>query len=79
MMTQVTPDHERVTAVMTSHMSSGENFDGAILIGIYPSSPGEVWVEMQGRRTNIQVSDVDAFCKQLKRAAKLAAAQEPQQ
>ncbi len=67
---------EVCTAVMTSHMESGENFDGAISIGYYPSSSQEIWIESKGQRTNIQLSDVDAFCKQLKRAAKLAKAQE---
>ena len=71
-MTEIAPDAERVTAVLTSHMGSGEDFEGAIVIGIYPNSMTEIWIESHGQRTNIQCSDVDVFCKQLKRAKKIA-------
>jgi hypothetical protein len=63
---------ESVTAVITSHMETGENFDGAIVIGVYPEDLDEIWIETQGVRTNIQVADIPAFCKQLKRAGQIA-------
>ena len=72
MLTEFTPSAEHCTAVITSHMGTGENFEGAIAVGYYPGSPGEIWMETHGVRSNIQLADVDAFCKQLKRAAKLA-------
>lgn len=71
-MTEFDSESETVTAVLTSHMESGENYEGAIVIGIYPENKAEVWIEAHGERTNIQCEDVDAFCKQLKRAKKLA-------
>jgi hypothetical protein len=76
MMTEIAPDFETVTAVLTSHLESGEDFEGAILIGYYPSNNDEVWIESHGQRTTIQCSDVDALCKQLKRAKRIAMEQE---
>jgi hypothetical protein len=75
MMLEVAPASERVTAVITSHMGTGENFDGAIVIGIYPTSRDEIWIEFRGQRANVQLEDVDDLCKQLKRAKKRAAEQ----
>jgi hypothetical protein len=72
MMTEMHPDLESVTAVLTSHMESGENFDGAISLGFYSGQRAEVFIQAQGVTINIQCADVDAFCKQLKRAKKLA-------
>ncbi len=63
---------ENVTATMTFHLESGEGFDGPLSIGTYPSSPGEVWIEIDGSRRNIPAEDIDVFCKQLKRAARIA-------
>lgn len=76
MMTELSPFADRCTAVMTSHLDSGENFEGAILFGVYPDNQLEIWILAAGVRTNINVTDVDAFCKQLKRAAKIAREQE---
>lgn len=64
---------EICTAVMTSHMESGENYDGAITVGHYGDT-GEIWIGFHGERVNINVTDVDALCKQLKRAKALALA-----
>lgn len=75
-MTEIAANGERVTAVLTSHTEGGENYDGAILIGIYPGANSEIWVELHGARANIQCSDIDALCKQLKRAKKIAQEQE---
>lgn len=78
MLTEFTPTAEHVTAVITSHMDSGENFDGAITIGYYPESQGEVWIiRHEGHTLNVQLADVDDFCRQLKRAKKMAAEQKP--
>ena len=71
MLIEFMPSAEHCTAVITSHLDSGENFDGAIAIGYYPGST-EIWMQAQGVRVNIQSADVDVFCKQLKRAAKIA-------
>lgn len=72
MMNELDPGSEKVTAVLTSHLDSGENYDGAILIGVYPDNRTEIWLESREGRVNVQCSDVDAFCKQLKRAKKIA-------
>ncbi len=63
------------TAVMSSHLETGENFDGAISIGHY-NVGGEIWIEAKGMRMNIQAADVDTLCKQLKRAKSMAASTE---
>lgn len=62
---------ETCTAVITSHLETGENFDGAITIGHY-DSPDEIWIQARGVTVSINVTDVDALCKQLKRAKALA-------
>lgn len=72
MLAEISPATERVTAVLTSHMATGENFDGAVLIGVYPESKEEVWIEHGGHRWNPQIEDIAAFCKQLKRAGQIA-------
>lgn len=72
MLTELDPDSERVTAVITSHMETGENFDGAILIGVYPENRDDVWIEFHDKRANVRCTDVDTFCKQLKRAKAIA-------
>ena len=64
---------ETCTAVMTSHLETGENFDGAIAIGHY-GNPDEIWIQARGATVSINVTDVDALCKQLKRAKALALA-----
>jgi hypothetical protein len=67
---------ERVTAVITSHLESGENYDGAIVIGFYPKNNAEVFIQAQGITINVALEDVDDLCRQLKRAKKIAAGQE---
>jgi hypothetical protein len=76
MITEFSPGAEQCTAVLTSHMDTGENFEGAISIGIYPDVQNEIWFEFKGHRINIQCVDVPTLCKQLKRAAKIATEQE---
>lgn len=63
---------EKVTAVLTSHMESGENFEGAILIGVYLGSQDEIWIQNSGHRFNLRCADVPTFCKLLKTAAQIA-------
>jgi hypothetical protein len=75
-MTQLTPSSEQVTAVLTSHLATGENFDGAILIGIYPGQKDEIWIRAHGVTINVQLPDVEDLCKQLRRAKKMAGEQE---
>lgn len=48
MLTQFEPNTERVTAVITSHLESGENFDGAIAIGVYPQNDAEIFIQASG-------------------------------
>jgi hypothetical protein len=72
MLTELAPNSERATAVITSHLESGENFDGAIVIGVYPENETEIWIESQGTRIAVMCGDVDSLCKQLKRAKKIA-------
>lgn len=75
MLTEFTESSERVTAVITSHLESGENFDGAIVIGFYPQNNMEVFIQAQGIVINVALGDVDDLCRQLKRAKKIAAAE----
>lgn len=75
MLIEFAPTADHVTAVMTSHLQTGENFDGAIVIGFYPESTIEIFVRTQGVTINVQLADVDDLCRQLKRAKKLAAEQ----
>lgn len=69
--TQFVIDSEVCTATMTSHLASGENFYGPISVGFYPGA-AEVWIQNEGHTINIQAEDVDQFCRELKRAKKLA-------
>lgn len=66
-------NNETCTAVITSHLESGENYDGAVSIGHYADAP-EIWIAANGSRFHLQLVDVDVFCKQLKRAKTLAVA-----
>lgn len=75
MITEISDSAERVTAVMTSHMPDGVNFDGAIVIGFYPENDKEVFIRAQAITINVQLGDVDDLCRQLKRAKKIAAEQ----
>jgi hypothetical protein len=75
MLTEFNPSTEHVTAIITSHLTTGENFDGAIAIGIYPENSAEVWIQAQGITVNVQLADIDNLCRQLKRAKKIASEQ----
>lgn len=59
------------TAVITSHLETGENFDGAIALGYYREQMNEIWLRFNGVTLNVQLEDVDVLCKQLKRAARM--------
>ncbi len=75
MLLELAPASEHVTAVITSHMETGENFDGAIVIGVYPGNREEIWIEFHGQRANVRGKDVEDLCKQLRRARKIAGEQ----
>jgi len=74
-LTEFAPSSDRCTATFTSPQLTGESFGGPVSIGIYGSSPNEFWIEFEGVRVNIQADDVEAFVKQLRRAAKLSRAE----
>ena len=63
--------NEICTATITSHLESGENFDGAIAIGYYQGQT-EVWIQSVQHRFSVQPQDINALCKQLKRAKLIA-------
>lgn len=67
--------NEICTAVMTSHLVTGENYDGAFSIGYYPGQNNEIWIQAQGYTINVQLDDLNEFIKQLKRAALIAKGQ----
>jgi len=64
---------ECVTASMTLPMACGEHYGPPLTIGIYPGQP-EIWIEGEMGRQNIPVQHVPAVIRQLRRAAKIAAA-----
>lgn len=74
--TQVAPVAEMVTAILVSRTDSGENFDPPVLLGIYPSSNDEVWMEIGSQRVNINVNDVLPLCREFRRARGLAMEQD---
>lgn len=61
---------ETCTAAMTSNLEFGECYGGPISVGYY--SQVECWIKHEGHTINIQTVDVNDFCKQLKRAARIA-------
>ena len=71
---QHSPGCESATASIVFHSDTdGAAYDGPLCIGIYKDRPGEVWIEFDGVRRNIPASDIPALCKELKRAATIAA------
>lgn len=74
--TQVSTVGEAVTAVLVPRVDSGENFDPPVLVGIYQSSNDEVWIEIAGKRANINITDVLPLCRELRRARALAMEQD---
>ena len=64
--------NECVTAAITSHLESGENFDGPVCVGVYQQNELEIFIDLCGVRTNIDVRDVDLLCRELKRAKAIA-------
>jgi len=70
-LTEISPGCDLVTAVFNSELESGESFDSPVCIGHY-NGTDEIFI-VQGELTlNIQNADITEFCKQLKRAAKIA-------
>lgn len=70
-LTEFAPGSDRIVAAFNSELSSGESFGPPICIGFYVGE-AEVFIQHGDQTANLQASDVDAFCKQMKRAAKLA-------
>jgi hypothetical protein len=70
-LTEISPGSDVVTAVFNSEMETGESFDPPICIGHYKGQ-NEVFIMQGGIAMNIQNCDINKFCQQLKRAAKLA-------
>lgn len=70
--TELSPGSDVVTAVFNSEMETGESFEAPICIGYYRGS-NEVFLMQSDHVMNIQNGDINEFCKQLKRAAKIAA------
>jgi hypothetical protein len=66
---------DAVTATMTMPLETGEHFGSPVSIGYYPGNNGEIWIEYEGARLNIQRSALKDFIKQLKRADLIAAEQ----
>ncbi|MDB5777547.1 MAG: hypothetical protein JWP38_3680 [Herbaspirillum sp.] len=62
---------EQVTATMTLPISGGEHFGPPLTIGIYPGG-SEIWIECEVGRINIPSEHVNAFIKQIRRAAKIS-------
>ena len=65
------PGSEVITAAFNSPVESGEAFGTPISVGYYIGTH-EIHIQHNGATLNIQAVDVNEFCKQLKRAAKLA-------
>lgn len=70
-LTELSPGSDIVTAVFNSEMEGGESFDQPICIGHYKGSD-EVFIMRGDHVMNIQNCDINEFCKQLKRAQKIA-------
>lgn len=66
-------DGEVVTATMTMPIETGEHFGSPVTIGYYKGDNGEIWIEFEGVRLNIQRSCLKEFIKQLKRADTIVA------
>ena len=69
--TELSPGCDVVTAVFNSELLDGQSFEAPICIGHYKGTD-EVFVMQGDHVMNIQNSDINEFCKQLKRAAKIA-------
>jgi hypothetical protein len=66
------PGSEVCTSTMTMPLSSGEHFGPPVSIGYYPESCNEIWIDGECGRLNIQLDSLNAFIKQLRRAAIIA-------
>lgn len=68
---EIAPGCDVVTAVLNSEMDTGESFSPPVAIGFYKGQ-SEVFIFHDATVLNIQNADIEKFCKQLRRAAKLA-------
>lgn len=72
MVEEFAPSGERVTAVITQDIGTGESYGGPLTVGYYPDGGGEVWLECEGSRLNISAAHFQAVMRQLRRAHKIA-------
>ena len=68
---ELSPSSDVVTAVFNSELETGESFEPPICVGFYKGQ-SEIFICHGDGIFNIQNRDINEFCKQLKRAAKLA-------
>ena len=71
---------EPVTAIVTLPVAGeqSEQFIGPIVIGYYPGSDGEVYIQQENERVQIPAAHFAAVIRELKRAHKIAIAQKGQ-
>lgn len=75
---QFNPSSEALVATLHESMPTGESYTGPLHVGYYVGPQGELWIECEGRRINLQSSTLPDLIKQLRRAAKAAAAPKEQ-
>jgi hypothetical protein len=76
MVDEFAPASERVTAVITQQNGTDESYGGPLTIGYYPKGGGEIWLECEGGRVNIQAEHFRDVMRQLRRANKIATAED---
>jgi hypothetical protein len=69
---ELSPKAEVVTTIFRTETADGATWDAPVAFGYYPGNRDEVFVQSEEWLYNIQCSDVDEFCRALKRAKKLA-------
>ena len=70
-LTELNPKIDMIVAAFNSDLDGGECYGDPIVIGYYDGQ-GEVFIQQGDLLVNVMAKDIDAFCKQLKRAAKFA-------
>lgn len=71
--TEFSPSQEVLTATLHTTLETGESVVGPTHVGFYADGT-EIWIEREGQRVGVEVEDLNAFIKQLRRAAKMSAA-----
>ena len=67
---------EVCTAAVHMPMETGESYQGSLLVGYYPGGK-EVFVSLEGHVINMPDGYLEQVVKQLRRAYKIACANEP--